>query len=269
MGQMMWRTLLGEAGPGEHITHYYRDRSFLHDALGIWLAAPLRQNGGAVALTTPENWELINTAIRAQGLTSDRLVKQGRLVRLDVDDFLERFLESGRPAHDVFLDMMEPAIEGLREVNGEGQIRAWGEAVEILRQRGETGAAMDLEEMWNQAVERHGFSLLCSYNVDNLEPSTHRQEMIRLTQAHSVLVPEKDYARLNHAVDRALVDIFGDDGACTLWAKMWQEGIFRSHMPTGQTVLSFFGQHRPAEAESLFGRVKRYFTPEPQIATTA
>lgn len=264
----MWRDLLQEPGPAEHITHYYRDDSFLHDTLATWFIAPLKHNGGIVVLCTDEKWDMVRSAISSKGRSPRKLLKQGRIVRLDVDAFLESFLKDGIPDERVFVEQIESALWKLDAVVGDGEVRAWGEAVEILRRRNEFAAAEALEVMWNKAISKHGFRLLCSYQVHNLEPSTHRPEIIRLDEQHSHLIPEEDYARLNEAVDKALGELYGEEVACTVWAKLWSRTAFHAKMPAGESVLKFFGRHHPEKAHALFDRVKRHYMAQPLFAVT-
>lgn len=259
---MLWRSLLSEAPGGKHITHFYRDSAFLQSALRDWLSDGLAEGGGVVVLCTREHWELVQSTLAEDGFDTDQRQQEGEIAFLEVYPFLERFLESGRPDPAVFHQAIGEAMEGVsRACRDAGQIRAWGEAVEILRARGDLRSAQVLEELWNEAIDERGFSLLCSYHVHNLDPETHQGAMGRLADAHSDVIPEHDYARLNEAVDQALREIYGEDKACTLWTKLWARRVSASNMPTGQSVLSFFSRYHPEHAVRLFEQTRKHYLP--------
>jgi len=52
-------------------------------------------------------------------------------------------------------------------------VRAYGEMVDVLWQRGERDAAIRLEEFWNDLARLQTFSLLCAYCIDHLDPQAY------------------------------------------------------------------------------------------------
>ncbi len=78
-------------------------------------------------------------------------------------------------------------------------MRAYGEMVDVLWQRGERDAAIRLEEFWNDLAKLQTFSLLCAYEMDPLDPAAyHPLECV--CKVHTHLIPAADYRRFNQAV---------------------------------------------------------------------
>ncbi len=258
----MWRTLLNEAPPGRHITQFYRDPKFLQQAISAWLGGGLAEGGGAVVLGTQEHWQWVQDALETDGFPVKAMQESEQVVFLEVHSFLDGFLASGRPDPAVFHREVGSAMEKVgRTCRDPTQIRAWGEAVEILRQRNDMESAHAIEQLWNGAIEERGFSLLCSYHVHNLDPETHQGPMGQLADTHSDVIPEQDYSRLNEAVDQALCELYGEEKASALWAKLWSRPVSASSMPTGQSLLAFFSRNHPKHASRLFECTRRNYEP--------
>jgi hypothetical protein len=47
----------------------------------------------------------------------------------------------------------------------DGRVRIFGQMVDVLWQRGERNAAIQLEVLWNELAQTEAFSLLCGYAV--------------------------------------------------------------------------------------------------------
>ena len=80
-------------------------------------------------------------------------------------------------------------------------VRVYGEMVDILWQRGEQQAAIRLEEFWNELGKLQTFSLLCAYGIDTLEAGSYGAALDAVCRCHTHLIPTRDYARFNEAVN--------------------------------------------------------------------
>ena len=75
-------------------------------------------------------------------------------------------MDGDRPSAEQF----EAVVGGLMDQVGarfpNRRIRAFGEMVDLLCERGNPSAAAALEELWNRLARRRSFSLLCGYRID-------------------------------------------------------------------------------------------------------
>lgn len=267
----MWRSMLAPNGANNHITQLYREPEFLEEALSIWLTGSLQKGGGALILATQKHRTLIEKVLENKGLDPGELQAKNRLVMLDVDLFLDAFLETGIPDPAAFDAAIEESIQRLRAACGDKKIHAWGEAVEVLRQRNQYNEASLLEELWNEATDIHGFSLLCSYNVDNLDPRTHQGMMAELTGAHTHRFAEPDDLRLNDAVHQAIHELYGEAAASLIWAAHKKPTLPNNKTPIGQRILDHSTRnHSQEQAKRLFDETrKRYETADSGAVATA
>jgi hypothetical protein len=201
----VWREVLGHPNADNHLVQFTRDPSFLQAAVSSWLAPGLLRGGGAIVLTTPEHWRIARMSLRDHGLNPAQLEAEDRIVVLDVYDFIADFMRDGRPRTQVFKNRISTAVEQTRAASPNEEIRAWGEAVDVLRQNHNLLAAQFLEALWNEAIAEHDLRLLCTYGVDTLDLATHTAPLHELAARHGTIIPASDYARLNTAVEYALI----------------------------------------------------------------
>ena len=91
------------------------------------------------------------------------------------------------------------------------RVRWWGEMVNVLWERGDVAASMDLEDQFDQLANEHEIAIFCSFVMDNFNGDVHARMLPRLGENHSHLIPVEDYARLERAVSDALRETVGPD----------------------------------------------------------
>lgn len=194
-----------------HAVQLYRDAAAMAGTVAAWAATALREGGAAILICTPEHEALVVPRLRKDGFDADALRRSGRLRILDARDTLSRFLVGGVPRGDRFERVISEELEGVRAACGgeEARIHAWGEMVNVLRQRGNSAAARQLEVMWSTLVEDEAIHLLCSYQADPLAPETYTGLMPDVCRTHTHLVRDDGPGDLEVALDRALVEVFG------------------------------------------------------------
>jgi hypothetical protein len=112
---------------------------------------------------------------------------RAKVIYLDAAKTLDRILLHGRPDRLRFLDAVGDVVEQAANA-GNSRVRAFGEMVALLCQRGEPRAAKELEDLWNELGVRHGLTLLCSYPVGAFAGLTSPYAM-PLRDAHSHAIP--------------------------------------------------------------------------------
>ena len=50
-----------------------------------------------------------------------------------------------------------------------------------------SGAAVDLEALWNELARQYSFSLLCAYPADAVGADEHADELAQISAAHSAV----------------------------------------------------------------------------------
>lgn len=244
-----WGELVRHPSHGDHIVHLYQDPAFLAEALTEYVGSGLRGGEAAVIIATPENRRLF----RQKGL-----VPGAGLRMLDAEETLQRFLSDGKPQWKAFHEVIGGLIAELRLQYP--AVRAYGEMVDVLWQRGEHDAAVRLEEYWNELTRLQTFSLLCAYRLDNLDSKAYGGPLECVCKAHTHLIPARDYARFNDAVQAASKEVL-DQPLAQMLLSLSASHPPATQMPLGQATLLWLAQNMPRTAERVLAQVRARYAP--------
>lgn len=167
-----WAPRLPTDGPTcSHVVQFYAGR-FPADDIAAYLRAGLDDGEGALVAATPQHSRAIA-----------RLLEGHPVTYLDAQATLDRFLVHGHPDKMRFLDTVGVAVRKAAS-QGNGRVRAFGEMVVLLCERGEPQAAAELEGLWNQLSQRVPLNLLCSYPAGTFSGRS-KPHAARLRDLHS------------------------------------------------------------------------------------
>ena len=182
--EMFW----GEISPCEHLVQFYDDEAPFLDSLEGFVAGGLRGGEGVVVIATPDHLAALEARLRGSGTFNlDAHGIRDRYIALDADQVLSSFMVDGWPDDALF----KAVVSSLLERAGEGgrRVRAFGEMVALLWQRGDTGATVRLEHLWHQLCHERGFSLFCAY--PRIGFTQNADESIReICDAHSKIISQ-------------------------------------------------------------------------------
>jgi len=173
----------------DHAVHVHTDRGFLMESVAAYLRAGIERGEGGIVIARPELREALGRRIAG-------------LRMLDAEETLARFMRDGRPDWHAFSEVVGDEIAALSATHP--AVRAYGEMVDILWQRGERDAAISLEEFWNELGRMHEFSLLCAYHLSDLEDLNSLE---RICAVHTRFISARDPAPLDAAVAVAAQDV--------------------------------------------------------------
>jgi hypothetical protein len=131
------------------------------------------------------------------------------------------------------------------------KMRAWGEPVAVLWERGDVAASMTLEDMFDQLNKKIGIAMFCSYLLENFNGDVHAAMLPRLGTNHSHFIPVEDYARLERVVADVLRQVAGPDEACVLESQLISRHQPPFTMPRSQALLLALRQFLPSVADSV------------------
>ena len=248
-----WPELLREPAKGDHFVQLYSDQAFLCEAVAEYAGTGLRRGEGVMIVATPAHRTAFLRELEAQGLPTRAAEKRGQLVLLDADETLARFTAGGMPDWQSFHALVGGTIANVRLEYP--AVRAFGEMVDVLWQRGERDAALRLEEFWNDLAKLQTFSLLCGYRMDNLDPAAYRGPLECICKRHTHLIPARDYQRFNDVVVRASEDVLDYPLAQMLLALSEQHRP-ETAMPKGQATLLWLQHNMPRTAEKVLAEVR-------------
>jgi len=151
----------GELSPCQHLVQIYeRDAVFL-DSLEGFVSGGLRADEAIIVIATPEHRRALEDRLANRGIGLTLARKQGRYIDLDAEETLSAFMVSGWPDPDLFSEVVTGLIT---RASASGRpVRAFGEMVALLWGRGDSGATIRLEHLWNTLCLAQGFTLFCAY----------------------------------------------------------------------------------------------------------
>jgi len=254
-----WDRLLAEAAPRDHVVQLYQDQDFLNRAVCRFAASALANGEGVILVPTVKHWNAFCPRLVAEGIDVDAAQKRGQLTIVDADETLPRFMHDGMPDSPVFLGLAADVVARARGGNRFPKVRWWGEMVNILWERGDVAASMNLEDLFDQLAQKHDIAIFCSFLMDNFDGEIHTRLLPRLGENHSHLIPVEDYARLERAVADALCETVGPDEARVLEGELLSRYPTKFSMPRAQALLLALRQVLPTVSDSVLQRSAKLY----------
>lgn len=248
-----WPELLQHSKGGDHFVQVYQDELFLCEAVSEYVGTGLRRGEGAILVATPSHHAAFTQRLEDDGLSARDALQRGQLVLLDAEETLGRFTPGGMPDWQTFHALIGGAIAELRLQYP--NVRAYGEMVDVLWQRGERDAAIRLEEFWNDLAKLQTFSLLCAYFMDNLDASAYAGPLECVCKVHTHLIPARNYHILNDAVIEASNKVLDQPLAQMLLA-LSAHSKPDTEMPDGQATLLWLKRNMPRTADKVLAEVR-------------
>lgn len=191
-------------GKSEHFVQFYDKDSFLLETVGAYIGAGLRQGESAIVIATKAHRDALADILRLDGQDPDKASALGQYFCHDAAETLSKFMVADAPDaalfHQVVGDLVRRATAGGRS------LRAFGEMVALLWQEGNGGAAIRLEELWNELLKEQCFSLFCAYPMGGFAGEANGSPFTHICKAHARVIPAESYTA-NAGVEERLRSI--------------------------------------------------------------
>ena len=255
--------LLDQPEPEEHFVQLYgKDDRLLTRNVSRYLSEGLRRGDGLIVIATAEHRGSMVRQLAGER-TYTRAVLEGRLIFLDAETTLDRFMVDGEPDQERFERIIGDALAGVRTRAVHSGIRAYGEMVGVLWKAGQFSAAVRLEELWNELLHASDGSLFCAYPIDVFSPEFQAASIDALLCAHTHLVPTD--SALEGALNRAMDDVLGDR------VEDLRRLIQANHrpawalIPKPEAIILWLRNNLPGSADRILDRARQYY----QLAASA
>jgi hypothetical protein len=255
-----WDHVLSHAAPQDHVVQLYQDQDFLNRAVCRFAGAALANGEGLILVPTAEHWNAFRPRLEAEGVNVKDAQDSGQLTIVDADQLLPRFMQKVLPDGPMFLGLAGEIIARTRGAGRFPKVRWWGEMVNVLWERGDVGASMNLEDLFDRVAHEQDIAIFCSFVMDNFNGEIHTHMLPRLGENHSHLIPVEDYARLESAVADALREIVGADEARVLESQLLSQYKAPLKMPRAQALLLALRQAVPTVAAPVLQRSRDLYT---------
>jgi hypothetical protein len=147
-------------GRGHAVSFYALDTEGV-DAVARYVARGWVLGECVILVATADHRTSIEARLRELGHDPQRELHRHRYIARDADSTLRSFMTHGSFDGDQFRIVVDAMLE---EAGGQGTpVRAFGEMVALLWERGAVEDAIELEMRWNALMRDHDFALLCAY----------------------------------------------------------------------------------------------------------
>jgi PAS domain-containing protein len=186
----------------DHFVQFYEDEGRLADAIANFVAASLQDGGGGVVIATPRHRTPVMQRLSRRGLDLKKLQEEGRWASLDAEEALDKFMVDGLPDEDRFRGMIEPVLDRAAQQERQPRVRAFGEMVAVLWEKGNREGALHLERLWNEILKQRSLSLFCAYPLRAFGGESAAQQFLEICGEHEHVLPSEDYTRLQTQEER-------------------------------------------------------------------
>lgn len=252
---MSWQEILKYPAPGHHIAQVYQDESFLVEALDLFVLSGIREGEGVLVIADRPHTRSLQQRLRGTGLDLEAARLRGQIVFLDAEDTLASFMVCGMPDWNIFKEL----IGGLIRKVGHAypRLRAYGEMVNTLSQRGNFGGAIQLEKYWNELAGLMPFSLFCVYTLDIFNHGAYGGTLKSICQTHSHFIPARNYDHFEGVLEQASREVLGHSFSVVNRMFSLATPTLKTRMPESQARLLWLRENMPSTAEKVLDQAQK------------
>ncbi|MHB1951776.1 MAG: MEDS domain-containing protein [Acidiferrobacteraceae bacterium] len=176
---------------GDHAAQFYEGDELLGTRVAGFILEGLQTDAAVIVIATRSHRRLFETHLRAQGVDVAGARARRQLMMMDAEATLARLMVNGRLDRTRFARL---AVDLIEKAHGRhAEVRAYGEMVALLWERGDVEATLALEEAWNELGKTHRFSLLCGYPMHHFGEPKNDEAFQKICAAHSHVAPATDF----------------------------------------------------------------------------
>ena len=168
----------------EHVVQFFDSDDSRAECVAEFLAEGYRLGEPSIVLATPANWAGAVGYLKNQGVPVNKAIKDGLIVVRDASDTLRRLSRNSSPDPVAFEAVVGKTVAGMARG---GRVRAYGEMVDMLAERGEMADAIKLETLWNGLGERLPLFLLCGYSAAHFVATATHRALRDICSAHTAV----------------------------------------------------------------------------------
>lgn len=254
---MLWQSDVGDADHRHGVQFFRPNETTLEERVGVYLAEALDAGASVVAVTSPHNVERFLHRLDAHGIDVRHFSRAHRINVLDAQTTLDALFATPNVAEN-FERIVGDALQIARNAAPTGRVRAYGDMVGLLWQQDRKHDLSKLEDIWNEALQRERFDLLCGYPIDVLGSRFCASELDAILRTHSHVVPAGSAMALEDALDRALEETLGGraDGIRRLVRANTYPGYPR--LPRAEATILWLRDNLKAQADAIVALANRY-----------
>jgi PAS domain S-box-containing protein len=221
-----------------HIAEIAPHEAVLAESLRRFTTHGLSQEQAVLLVLIPSHRELLVQQLNAGGFDVAGLQRDGHVVLCDAADLLTSFMRDGMPNATFFKMRIDELVATLRSTDRNRTVRVFSEMVDLLW-RANPAAAIRLEQLWDDVIERSQFGAFCAYSTSHVYEKF--PAALRTPHSHiitSAIAEASRDAIVGHTLEQNI--IYWNRGAERMYGYAAYEAIGRpssSLMPRGENEL--------------------------------
>lgn len=183
-----WQNILNNPTSKEHIVQIYSDKKDLAETVTYFATQGLNNNEAVLIIARKEHTELFTEHLKKKYIDTEDLIMGGQLVFIPAETAKSAILAGDKPVAEYFDRSVGKIVSGtLKKYK---KLRIYGEIVDMLAEEGNIQAAIELENYWNQVLEKYDFTLFCAYDKENVKGfGTHENAVSTICHQHTHIIP--------------------------------------------------------------------------------
>ena len=175
----------GEIAPCEHVVQIYEnDEAFLNLLTGF-VSGGVNAGECAVVIATTAHLTTLDERLTAMEYSVPSLISNTQYIPLDAEEVLSKFMVNDWPDDNLFHKVINEVI--VKAKGNNRKVRAFGEMVAILWAKGQVGATVRLEHLWNKFCENEAFCLFCAYPESGFTQDAV-ESVMHICSAHTKMI---------------------------------------------------------------------------------
>jgi hypothetical protein len=165
------------------------DEARLLDGYTDFAEAALTAGNACIMMTVDSRRNEVHRRLRARGVDVDLAIGEGRFISSDVAAVLATFMVHGWPDEARFLEAETSLITSAAKAatGAHPRVAACGECAPRLWEAGNAGAAIRVEQLWDELARTFDMDVFCAYQ-SSVPPRDEDREVFRsICAAHSSL----------------------------------------------------------------------------------
>lgn len=174
----------GEIAPCDHLIQIYESEKIFLDTLEGFAGAGILAGDSVVIVATASHLQSLNERLRKQGFNLESLALEHKYIPLEANETLSKFMVNDWPDEDLFRSLVSALLRNATKNNR--KVRAFGEMVAVLWEKGLNGATVQLEHLWCD-LHKGGFTLYCAYPKNGFTQSPG-ESIDTICKAHTKII---------------------------------------------------------------------------------
>ena len=179
----------GEIAPSDHVLQIYEDDNVFIDTLAGFVGGGINAGECVIVIATSIHLSLLHQKLTSYGISVPTLIANDRYIPMEAEATLSKFMRNGWPDEELFNSTVSLLID--KATKKKRRVRAFGEMVAILWEKGYQGATVQLEHLWNKFREKNSFSLFCAYPKAGFT-GDFNQSINTICDCHSKMIHGKE-----------------------------------------------------------------------------